>query len=279
MNLLTITEDQSLGEKFEDYFEEVHSYSIEDVKIDANQEEVVSYVGGKRIEDYDSLFIRPTPKAVTFTRIFLETIIDREIETVMDGTSYYMIAKKPYLFKVLTEKNVPVPKTLVVSSGKSINGVKKEFDGDLVCKKFEGFERKDIMKTDDPSDIEAFSESLEHGKNYMIVQEFVEGDVYDCLYIDGDIVSTKITGDSWRRSPKREGCSEKYHKPPSDVAEVVETAAEAIGSRFCSIRLVGLKVVDMHINPDIERFMKVSGKNTFEKISEMLKPEGRGEEE
>ncbi|MFP4116604.1 MAG: RimK family alpha-L-glutamate ligase [Candidatus Aenigmatarchaeota archaeon] len=278
MNLLTITEDQSLGEKFEDYFEELHNYSIEDVKIDANQEEVVSYVGGRRVEDYDALFIRPTPKALTFTRIFLESIMEKDINTVMDGTSYYIIAKKPYLFKVLTEKNIPVPKTFVVSSEKSINGVKKEFDGDVVCKKFEGFERKDIMKTEDPDSIEAFSESLEHGKNYMVVQEFIEGEVYDCLYIDGDIISTKISSDSWRKSPKRDSSSEKYHKPPSDVAEIVENAAEAIGSQFCSVRLVDSKVVDMHMNPDVERFMKVSGKNSFEKIADMLKPEGEGEE-
>lgn len=268
-----IAEDQSLGEKFEDYFEEVHTYSIEDIKIDATQEEVVSCVDGKRVDEYDALFIRPTPKAVTFTRIFLESLMEKEIKTVMDGVSYYMIAKKPYLFKVLTEREVPVPKTSVLSSEKSISSVKNEVEGPIVCKKFEGFERKDIMKTENPDDIKAFSESLEHGTGYMLVQEFIEGDVYDCLYIDGDIISTNVTGESWRKSPKRDKCNEKYHKLPSDIAEVAERAAEAIGSRFCSIRLVGPKVVDMHVNPDIEKFMKVSGKDTFERISEMLKPE------
>lgn len=262
-----------MGEKFEDHFEEVYTYSIEDVKIDADQEEVTSYVGGQRVDEYDALFIRPTPKAVTFTSIFLESIMEKEIKPVMDGPSYYIIAKKPYLFKVLTEKEVSVPRTFVVSSEKSISSVKKKLEGPVVCKKFEGFQRKDIMRTEDPDDIEAFSESLEHGKDYMVIQEFVEGDVYDCLYIDGDIISTKLTGDYWRKSPKGDKCSENYHKPPSDVSEVAKQAAEAIGSRFCSIRLVGNKVVDMHMNPDIERFMKISGKDTYEKISEMLRPE------
>ncbi|GEM_PF-1082158 len=273
MNLLTITEDRSLGEKFEEYFEEVHTCSIEDVKIDADMEGVSSYVNGGRVDDYDALFIRPTSKAITFTRIFLESIMECEIKSVIDGTSYYIIAKKPYLFKVLSEKGVPVPKTFVVSSDKSIANIHHKIDGDIVCKKFEGFSRKDIMKTDDHEDIKAFSESLKHGKNYMLVQKFVDGDVYDCLYIDGDIISTKVTGDSWRKSPNRDGCSEKYHKTPSEIAGIVEGAAEAIGSKFCSVRIVGNKVVDMHMNPDVERFRKVSGKNAFEKISNMLKPE------
>ncbi len=273
MNLLTITEDQSLGEKFDEYFEEVHSYSIENVKIDADQDRVTSYVNGRRVGDYDALFIRPTPKAITFTRLFLESLMESDIESVIDGTSYYIIAKKPYLFKVLTEKNIPTPKTFVVSSQKSMSSAQDMLDGEIVCKKFEGFIRKDIMKTDDPEDIKAFSESLEHGKNYMVVQEFVEGDVYDCLYIDGDIISTRIKGESWRKSPRRDECSESYHKPPSDVSEIAKQAANAIGSKFCSIRLVGPRVVDMHMNPDIERFMKASGKNAIEKVSKMLKPD------
>ncbi len=279
MNLLTIAEDESLKERFEPHFEEVHLHSIEDVKIDVDEETFVSYVNGERVEDYDGLFIRPTPKAINFTRIFLETLVDKEIETNMDGTSYYIIAKKPYLFKVLSEKGVNIPKTYVVSTRKSLKNIKKDFQGRVICKQYEGFVRKDIMKTNDLDDIEAFSESLEHGRNYMIVQDFVEGDVYDCLYIDGEIISTKVTGDTWRKSPHRENCSEKYHKLPGEVQELVFETADAIGSRFCSVRVVGTKVVDMKMNPDIEGFKKVSGKDTFGKVVEMLRPEEGGDEE
>ncbi len=273
MNLLTITEDQSIGEKFAPYFGDVETCSIRDIKIDVEDNNVVSYVNGGKVEDYDSLFIRPTSKAITFTKIFLETLTESDINTSIEGASYYMIAKKPYLFKVLNERGVPIPKTYVVSSQKSATSLQKEIEGEIVCIQMEGFVRRDIMKTGDPEDMEAFSESLEHGKNYMLVQEFLEGDVYDCLYIDGDIISTKITGDSWRKSPKRDKCSEKYHKPPTELTEVVKEAAEAIGSKLCSVRIVDSRVVDIHMNPDIERFKKVSGKDAFEKVAEMLKPE------
>ncbi len=279
MNLLTITEDESLGEKFGKYFEEVDVHSIRDVKIDVDHGEVSSHVNGKNVKDYSALFISPTPKAINFTKIFLETLTEGSTETNMDGTSYYMIAKKPYLFKVLSEKGVSMPRTYVVSSYKSMKRVQQEFSGNIVCKQFEGFVQKDIMKTDDPEDIKAFSENMEHGKNYMVVQDFLDGEVYDCLYIDGEIVSTRIKGDTWRRSPGRDGCNEKYHKPPNEFLEVVRDAADAIGSRFCSVRLVGPNVVDMKMNPDLDRFKRVSGKDPFKKVAEMLKTEDGGESE
>lgn len=276
MNLLTIAEDGDLGERFEGYFDEVCECSIEDVKIDVDKEEVISYVNGREVRNYDALFLRPITRAATFTRLFLETLTEEDVETNIDGTSYYIIAKKPYLFKVLSEKGITIPDTYVVSSQKTLKSLKGSLEGKIVCKQFEELVRKDIMKTEDPEDIDAFSESLEHGKNYMIVQEFVEGEAYDCLYVNGDVISTKITGDTWRKSPSRDSCSEKYHKPPSEVQKLVEGTAKAIGSRFCSVRLVDRKVVDVKMSPDIERFKKLSGKDTFEKVAEMLKSDASG---
>ncbi len=268
MNLLMITDNDTFAEQFEDYFDEVTTKSIASVRIDAGNGEQV-LVEGESIDDYDALYMDPRPKTAIFSRVFLEVLLEKDITTNIDAATFFILAKKNYLPQVLEERNVPIPATAVVSTEKGVSGIEDHIAFPMVGKKFEGFVRRDMTLLESDEELRSFVEHMDHGKHVLILQEFVEGDTFDCLYVDGDIVSLKLEGDSWRL--RADQVKETYHTISSDLEEVVEQTVKAIGADICRVRLVDGKVVEAYLDPDLERFTSVSGKNMYEKVAGYLK--------
>lgn len=270
MNLLTIADDGSLAEAFADRFDEVTAASIADVRLDTGSEAGV-LVDGEPLDEYDALYLHPNPKIAIFSRVFLEALLDHDITTNIDPTAFFVLAKKSYLFQTLAEKGVPIPRTAVVSTEKGISGLPDELAFPLVGKKFEGFDRRDMSLLEDEEELRSFVEHMDHGSHILVLQEREEGDVYDSLYIDGDIVSIKLEGGDWRR---RSGeANQSYHSIPSDLQEAVSLTAESIGARVCRVRLVNGNVVDAELVPDLERFERITGKDVYGSVASMLRGE------
>lgn len=269
MNLLIIAdEEEELEEHFSDYFDDITTKSIANVRIDAGNGEDVR-VGGERIDDYDALYLQPKPRTAIFSRVFLEVLLEKDINTNVDAAAFFILAKKNYLFQVLEEKHVPIPTTAIISTEKGVSSIQDHMEFPLIGKKFEGFVRRDMNRLESEEELRSFVEHMDHGEHMLILQEFVEGDVFDCLYVDGDIVSLKLSGESWRiRSGE---AKEAYHTIPSQLEEVVEETANSIGADICRVRLVDGKVTEAYLNPDLERFTAVSGKNMYEKVASYLK--------
>lgn len=269
-NLLIIA-DEEFGEKLEDefsaFFDDIERRSIANVRIDAgNGEDVL--VAGQSIDDYDALYLQPKPKTAIFSRVFLEVLLEKDITTNLDSAAFFILAKKSYLFQVLEEKDIPIPATAVVSTERGISGITEHIEFPMVGKKFEGFVRRDMNMLEDDNELRSFVEHMDHGKHILVLQEFVEGDVFDCLYINGDIISLRLEKEGWR---KRSGdAKESYHSISSDLEEIVEQTATSIGADICRVRLVGGVVTEAYLDPDLDRFREVSGKNIYEKVADYL---------
>lgn len=268
MNLLIITDDEQFEEAFQDYFDDVTTKSIASVRIDAGNGEQV-LVDGEQIDHYDALYMDPEPKTAIFSRVFLEVLLEKDINTNIDAATFFILAKKNYLPQVLEEKQIPIPATAVVSTEKGVSGIEEHLDFPLVGKKFEGFVRRDMNLLESDDELRSFVEHMDHGKHVLVLQEYVEGDVFDCLYVDGDIVSLKLEGDSWR--VQAEESKETYHSISSDLEEIVEHTAQSIGADICRIRLVDGNVVEAYLDPDLERFTQISGKNMYRNVADYLK--------
>ncbi|MDY6762021.1 MAG: hypothetical protein SVY41_03155 [Candidatus Nanohaloarchaea archaeon] len=267
MKLLTITDDDTLVEQLRDHVDTVDQASLADVRVVAGGETEV-LVDGEPAAAYDALYLAPTPKTAIFSRVFLETLLDRDIATNIGPTAFFILAKKSYLYHVLAERDVPIPPTAAVSTENGLSGLEDDLSYPLVGKKFEGFQRRDMNLLESADELSSFAEHLEHGDHFLVLQEQVDGDVYDCLYIDGDVVSIKLEGDGWRR---RSGdATESYHSISSELEAVVENAAQSIGADICRVRLVGDRVVDAALDPDLERFHEISGKNVYGNVADML---------
>lgn len=268
MNLLIIADDEDLEEAFEEHFEEVDRSSIADVRVAAGEEPAV-LVEGEELDRYDALYLDPDPRIAIFSRVFLEALLETDIQTNIGPTAFFVLAKKSYLYQVLGEKNIPIPPTATVSTQKGVSGIDEDLSYPLIGKKFEGFERRDMNLLESEEELSSFVEHMEHSTHFLILQEKVEGDVYDCLYIDGNVVSLKLEDDGWR---KRSGdAKESYHSISSELQEVVADTASSIGADVCRVRLVNGNVVDAALEPDLERFKDVSGKNVYGNIADMMK--------
>lgn len=271
MNLLIITddeEDDDLEEELSPFFDDVDTASIANVRIDAGDASEVR-IAGQPLDGYDALYLQPRIQTAIFSRVFLEVLLERDINTNINAAAFFILAKKNYLFQVLAEKDVPTPTTAVVSTEKGVSGIENDMDFPLVGKKYEGFVRRDMNLLDDSDELSSFVEHMEHGKHVLLLQEYVDGDVFDCLYVDGDIVSINLESDSWRKEAGKATAS--YHTISSDLADVVEHTAESIGANICRVRLVDGKVVDAYLDPALSRFKKISGKNMYEKVADALK--------
>ncbi|MDY6769225.1 MAG: hypothetical protein SVW02_03915 [Candidatus Nanohaloarchaea archaeon] len=267
MNLLIIADDEHLEERFQEHAETVDRASLADVRIVAGEGADV-LVDGEALDAYDALYLQPNPKTAIFSRVFLETLLDQDIETNVGPTAFFILSKKSYLYQVLAEKNVPIPPTAAVSTEKGVSGLEEDLSYPLIGKKFEGFERRDMNLLESEEELSSFVEHMDHGDHVLVLQEQVDGDVYDCLYIDGTVVSLKLEDDGWR---KRSGeASESYHSISSDLKDVVSATAASIGADICRVRLVGGTVVDAALDPGLERFQEISGKNVYGNVADML---------
>ncbi|MFB6294438.1 MAG: RimK family alpha-L-glutamate ligase [Candidatus Nanohaloarchaea archaeon] len=267
MNLLTITDDDTLVDRLDEHVDTVDQASIADARVVAGDGTEVM-VNGTPLDDYDALYLAPNPQIAIFSRVFLETLLNHDITANIGPTAFFILAKKSYLYHVLAERNVPIPPTATVSTENGVSGLEDDLSYPLIGKKFEGFQRRDMSLLESGEELSSFAEHLEHGDHFLVLQEKVDGDVYDCLYIDGDVVSLSLDGEGWR---KRSGeATESYHSISSSLEEVVADAAQSIGADICRVRLVGDTVVDAALDPALERFHDISGKNVYGNVADML---------
>ncbi len=263
-SLLALTSDEPGG--FEEYFDEVVQASLADASIVTGEMPEVR-VEGREIEEFDTVFLNPDPKAAIYARVFLESLQGRELRTSMDASTFFIMAKKHYLFKVLSERNVNIPTTLAVSNSQGVGGV-KELEFPAVAKLYEGFELSNVEKVEDIDGLSSVAGRAEHGENFVLVQETVEGEMYESLYIDGEVVSLKVEGDRWSMG---NDTSMKYHSLGSEKEDIVKDAAESIGTGLCRVRLKGDRIVDVDPDPELDMFQELSGKNVYGKVAEFLK--------
>lgn len=268
MNLLILSEKEGLKEGFEDYFENVTEKKLSRTRINLleNEEEVLA--NGNNAKDYDAMLLIPEPELSVYVRALLEKL-EKRLELNLNSISSYILSKKQYLYKVLNEKDVPIPKTVVIGSKKSVSGV-KSLEYPLVGRMYEGFEKREMELLEDKDGLESFAEPMESGEEIIILQEKVDGDVFDCLVIGDEVISLKLTdnGDWKLRAGK---CNEKYHKAPSEVKKIALEGRKSVGANVCRIKVVGDKIVNMSPKPHLDRFKDESGKNTYKKVSDLLK--------
>lgn len=269
MNLLIIADDSDLEEAFADHVDEVTTASIASVRIDTEGGRVK--VGDEEIGEYDAIYLDPNPKIAIFSRVFLESLLNRDIATNIDPTAFFILAKKSYLYQVLAERNIPLPPTAAISTEKGITGLADRYDFPLVGKKFEWFVRRDMSLLEDTDQLQSFVEHLDHGSHVLVLQEQVDGDVYDCLYIDGEVISIKLEDEGWRKRSR--DATQSYHSVSSGLQDIVTDAARSIGADICRVRLVGDQVVDAQLDPDLARFQRVSGKNVYGSVVSVLEEE------
>jgi glutathione synthase/RimK-type ligase-like ATP-grasp enzyme len=276
-NLLILATDfETETERFESYFDEVEVQSLADVLIDVDSErnsEIL--VDGVDLEKWDAVYIKPEPMAFNYTRVLMEIVNDDEVRCNLDSSSVFILTKKPYLFKVLADKGVKIPRQVAISTEKGMTELQKDLDFPVLAKKYSDLELTETQIYEEFDELKNFAELTEHGEDFIIAQEYQEEEVYDLLYVDGKIISLKLEEPPWT-SEEGENVSRSYYTVSDTKKEVVNKAAESIGTKICRIRMNGDRIVDMDTEPKLEMFKQESGKNVYGRVADVLKA---GEEE
>jgi glutathione synthase/RimK-type ligase-like ATP-grasp enzyme len=269
--LILATDYETETQQFESYFDEVDQGSLADVLIDVDTDmrsEVL--IDGEDLEEWDAVYIKPEPKAFNYTRVLMEIINNEEVNCNLDSSSVFILTKKPYLFKVLAEKGVSIPKQVAISTEKGMTELQKDVDFPVLAKKYSNLELTETQIYDEFEELKSFAELAEHGENFLMVQEYEEKEVFDLLYVDGKIISLKLEEPPWTSS-EGENVSRSYHTVSGDKKEIVNSAAESMGTKICRIRMNGDKIVDMDTEPKLEMFKQESGKNVYGRVADVLK--------
>lgn len=266
MNLLILTNDEDEAAGFEDHFEDPDVRSLADVGIKTGSPATVK-VDGTPLTEYDAIYLDPEPKASIYARVLLETIQENRIPCNLNPTAFFIMAKKHYLFKVLEEREIDIPPTVAISTEKGLSAIEDDIEFPAVAKMYEGFKRDDITRVKNHDELKTFAEHAEHGKNVIIVQELIEGDLFDALYVDGEVIALKMDREDW---PSSRGNNPRYHNLSSEQEDTLEAAARFIGTDVCRFTMMGNNIIDVRSQPDLHHFQEESGKNVYGRVASVL---------
>ncbi|MDY6771222.1 MAG: hypothetical protein SV186_04680 [Candidatus Nanohaloarchaea archaeon] len=267
MNLLVLTNDKDEAAGFEDYVEDVERHSLADIGIETGETADVE-VEGTPLEEYDSVYLDPEPKAAIYARVLLETIQEHRIPCNLNPTAFFIMAKKHYLFKVLTEKDIAIPSTVAISTAKGLNNIEETIDFPALVTTYEGFKEAERSLVNSTDEISSMVEYSEHGTHVTLVQEMEEEDIYDALYLNGEVIALKLDRDNW---PDGSASNPQYHNLSTEQQEILEDTAQSIGTKICRVKLVGTTVLDVENRPELNYFEEKSGKNVYGRVSEVLR--------
>ncbi len=251
-------------ENFRKHFDDLEKKSLADIRIRSGKKPKI-YAGDQEIGSEHTLYINPRPEAFNYTRVLAETITQTQASANLNPSSIFILMKKPYMIKVLEEKNVPTPNQSAVATKRGLTGLENDLEPPLIVKKYSGLKLESVRKVDGFEELEAL-EDMDPEENFALIQEIPEGQFFDVLYIDGEKISLKLEDEIWQ-----DGSGRKYHSLSDTQKEVVDNAAKAVGTNICRVSLKGEKVMDMDVRPELEMFEKHSGKNVYGRIVEVLK--------
>lgn len=255
------------AEKFREYFEGVEKKSLADVMIDT--EGNIS-IEGEDIQEWDSVYIDPEPKAFNYLRVLVETIEQSDVNCNLEPASIFVQGKKPFLFSVLADKKVNIPDQVAISTEKGLTEIERELDFPVLAKKYSSFELAESKIFEEFDELKAFSELSEHGKDFIMIQEYREEEIFDILYVDGSMISLKLEASPWDKA-ESDQVGKKYHSVSSSQKETVKKAVNSLGTKICRVRLCGDEVIDVDSRPDLVEFKEKSGKNVFGSVADALK--------
>lgn len=267
IKLLMITEKEY--DEFQNVFDEIDHAELEQIAPEVINGETDVKTNGNSITDYDAVFIEIPPKNAVFGRVLLEIINESRLNCNLNSTSYFLMAKKNYLYYILHEKDIPAPRTVTAATEKAARNIMKELESPLVGRKLEEMEETETKLLGDNEEIKGFAEGSEYEEDILIFHEYNDGEKLRILVIDDKKVALKDDSDTWRFSKE----SLNYVNISDTQKEIVEKINRKIGAPVFEVCLRGNQVFDLNPNPDLEMFRENAGEDVFEAVTEILSEE------
>ncbi|MFB6182567.1 MAG: hypothetical protein ABEI78_00740 [Candidatus Nanohaloarchaea archaeon] len=265
MNLLKITEEDI--EEFDELFEATEHFSLEEIAPEVLDGNIDIKIKKETVKKFDASFLQIPVGNASFGRVLLEIMEENNIKTNYPSTAFYLMAKKNYLYYVLEEKNINIPKTAVIPSNKAIRNLEEEIYLPMIGRKFEGPEETQIRLLEEKGELEEFSEGTQDREKYMVFHQNSSGEKYRCLVAGDNVITLQDITDGWKIKNK----NLQYSNLSKNVKKTVKKASNVIGAPVAEVLVKGEKIIDIKPNPDLDLYQEISGKNPYEAVAEALK--------
>lgn len=239
--------------------------------------------------EYDALFIRETTAINNHTYRFALKAQQEGIPCIDDTQSIIRCCNKVFMNELLQNKNIPVPKTIVLERKYDLS-IENEVQYPAVIKIPDGSFSRGMMKVENPKEFREAAADLLKNSEIVICQEFLQSEFdWRVGVLNGEIIFASqyfMAKGHWQiynhnATDKKDVSGDDkcwdVAKLPKEVASTALKAANLMGNGFYGVDLKQtadgrVVVIEVNDNPNVDEGIenKIIGDEIYKKILNRL---------
>jgi len=261
-------------------------FTFSDITVKLGGRPEVSIFGDIDAFDLKAIIVRPIGRGSLDEIIFRLDVLHRlerhGILIVNPPSSIEKAVDKYYALTLLSEKGIPVPRTIVTENpGSALRGF-RELGRDAVLKPLFGSQGFGVTRVSDVEVARRIYNTLSYHHHVLYTQEFIHHGKRDvrCLVI-GDHIAAAMSrrARGWKTNISQ-GARPKAIDPPLDVEELAVKSAKILGCRVAGVDLLesreGYFVNEVNSQPGFRGLQMVSKVDIAGEIVDYILRELRG---
>jgi glutathione synthase/RimK-type ligase-like ATP-grasp enzyme len=254
-----------IKEAMQKKFEHVGFIHLSRVGLLTKKDKTKIIVGLINFEKYDCVYLKAEPELTQFIEPLIDELRQKGIYCNLKPESYYITSNKPLMYVLLNSHNIPVQKTVVISSPNLIESGIASFNYPVIIKTFNGIKKTQSLVIDSLRGLKSFIKSIKSEPSAIVLQEYLQGDVLYCAVIGEQVFAYKRKWfeEKFEHSVKETGIA----LSDSEKKQAIESV-NACGLDLGVAKLIQGKTVNVSPLIEIEKFNKALGKELNSVISE-----------
>lgn len=209
---------------------------------------------GTELEEYDAIYIQARTSLSPFIEPLLEEIEQIGNYTNIKKGSYYIGENEPYLTVVLSQAEIPIPKSISTGSVKNIESIAKKIQYPLIIKTFFIKKPQQVLLVNSQRELKLFIKSIKTEIDGFLIREFIQGDIISCAVIGEKIFPVKRKSSQTNSKEIEQG---KKYKLNQKEREIILKTLKTIGYDIARIDLVKGKIIKVEPIIPFEEFRGV----------------------
>lgn len=264
------------------HFENVLGVPLEGIRTVSTEEGTKLKYRDTDLGEFDAVYLRLLGADMMNAEHFAEILQDKGVYTQMDSDSLPVASNKFHMMKILSEADLPVPKSAyTLSTDETIRAAEK-IGYPAVIKIISGYGGKGVMKASTKSDIGPITDTLALFEQEICLQEYIEnpGEDIRVIVVGNETYSYKRVGEEEFRSNISTGGNREKVEPSE---EMIEASIKA--SRLCGLDIAGIDILEsedggfyigeVNASPGVEGVEEVLDIDMADKIMHYISDQAR----
>jgi len=274
-----VYELQRLQEEAPNFDIEIEIFKPSEFDILVNREDKRSiFINGERRELPQFVWSRSGAATTYFQTCVLRQLERIGVLMINSSESVSLVKDKFHTQQILTQFNIPTPKTMFVKYPVNINNIEKYIGFPCILKVLSGSQGKGVFLAKEKEDLENYLDIIDstNGKSNYIVQEFISdsyGKDLRVYVIGGRVIGVMKRQSSnekdFRANISNGGVGEKF-KITDELEMIALETAKITGLDIAGIDLLfsgnSWKICEVNSNPGFKGFEQATGINIPEKV-------------